>query len=303
MFGFNDYKNYEITPFKALYENTVVHPSHWASERLGYKKMEPAFFARFPIAIALSLISWSHIDTYYAGKVSQQIEQNISTYSETYKQLINNDFRYRQIKLELDKHLITEKQALVRAYWENTAYQEYFNYVESKGDAIPTLKAEEKLLNHFAFVHLQSVFKDGVIEKEGFLVPQERIGPISEAQKAELFKVNHALNLRYQLIADSVKNTDAYRQIQNDPEIQKLMELSFSTPFSRELLNLKSLGKISDQDLIKFLQEDAYWQTRIAEWSIIGVSKLKKTNGTYQNTILKIEDIQTEILQEIYNRP
>lgn len=300
LFGFNDYKNYELTPFKAVYENTVIHPSHWFSQKLGHRKMEPAFFVRFPIAIALSLASWSHIDAYYAEKVSQQIDQNISTYSETYKQLIDNDFRYRQIKADLDKHLISERQALVRAYWENTAYEEYFNYLESNGNSVMNLKAEEKLLGHFAFNHLQSVFKDGVTEKEGFLVSKERIGPISEAQKIELFKLNHALNLRYQLIADSVKNTEAYSRIQSDPEIQRLMGLSLSTPFSKELFNLRQLNKISDQELIKFLQEDAYWQTRIAEWSVIGVSKLKKKNGFYEDAVLKIEDIQIEILQEIY---
>lgn len=58
-------------------------------------------------------------------------------------------------------------------------------------------------------------------------------------------------------------------------------------------------GRISNQQLKMFLQEDAFWQTRFLEWETIGVKKLRKVGDSYTNEFLSIEDIRNEILSSI----
>ena len=290
---------FELKPLKAGYENLVVKPSNWISEKLTGQKKEPAFFARASVAMALSFLAWNHIDARYTEELQKHMVQNIQQNESVYQHLINDDFRYRQIKADFDKGKISMQKAEQDAYWVELAYADYYKNRDANLEKTPTLDGEMKLINHLLFKHLKPIIADGVKPQPGFIIPDNAVGPIREDQKMELFKINHILNLRYQLIPEMVNSTPLYESIKNDPEISKLLSQSFDSEFGQKLLILAGNKKISPERLSFYLQEDAYWQARFQEWATINVIKLKKINGQYTNQPLAIRDIQSEILAEI----
>jgi hypothetical protein len=157
-----------------------------------------------------------------------------------------------------------------------------------------------KLIDHLAFNHLQKIFSEGVGLADGFKVPIERLGPISDEQKMQLFKINHVLNFRYQILSEYTRKTDVYQQLKDDPEVRRLVDLSLKNDFGQKLLQLSSAGLITTEVLLTSLQEDASWQARFAEWAVVGVIKQKvDSSGKRTQEPLVIEDIRAEILQEI----
>jgi hypothetical protein len=258
---------------------------------------------RLPVALAISMVTWSHIDAYYEHKLENNIHQNVMSHSKEYSHLITSDYRYRQIKQALDSKEISEQVALQRAFWLEMAFSEYFKNRESMGVShSPELDAEMKLLNHHVFLHLKKVFTDGVTPMKGFVVPESAVGHLSADQKIQLFELTHSLNLKYQMIVEFANDTPLYKKVSGDPEIKKILSTSVNTDFYKKLLELRSAGKISSDQLIYSLQEDAYWQNRFLEWTTLGVTKLKKVNEIYSDQPLTIEDIRLEIVTDLENK-
>lgn len=294
-----DRGRYELAPVTALYHGTVVRASNHLSREFLNKNLEPAFFSRLPFMILMSTIIWNQIDAYYAEKLSDHRLEIISKNKDLYKGLIQNDFRYRSIKKKLAEQSISEAESLESAYWIEIAYANYFEYRESHPEVLTSLSESEGLLGHLVFNHLEKVFNEGVQSQPGFDVPSARLGPISDAQKLQLLQVNHALALRYQLLTEYVNQTDAFRRLSKAPEVQEALDLSLKTGFGGKIIELAESGRITRGQLLAALQEEAYWQTRFAEWSIIGVHKIKKTqDGFASSEILTLEDIRSEILAD-----
>ena len=105
---------------------------------------------------------------------------------------------------------------------------------------------------------------EGVQSQPGFDVLQERIGLISDQQKFDLMKINHQLNLRYQLLTEYVRQTKTFEISRSDPAVLELVDLSMKSDFGRQMAQLLDAGKISRDEFLGRLQEESYWQTRLA---------------------------------------
>lgn len=294
---------FELTPTKALYDQTVLRASNNLSKKFFNKNLEPAFFSRLPFAIFFGVMVWNQIDDYYAEQLQTHMDENIKQNAAIYERLLMTDYRYRGIKKDFLKGKISHEDALKGAFWVEFAYSEYFKYRDANPEALSSLDSSMVLLKHLAFNHLQKIFSEGVNPAKGFEIPKEHLGPISNDQKLQLFKINHVLNFQYQLLYEYLGKTEAYQRLKDDPEVRRLLDLSLKNAFAEKLLAMHAAGLITDDSLLTSLQEDASWRARFAEWSTIGVVKLKVDDeGKQTNVALKIEDIRVEILQEISQR-
>jgi hypothetical protein len=290
----------ELTPMKALYDQTVKRGSNYLSKKFFNKNLEPALFTRLPFLFIFSMYIWDKIDQYYSDQLAENMDGIIKKNESLYENLINYDYRYRSIKKGLLSGKISRQQALETAFWMEFGYAQYFSFRDSNPDILETPETQAKLIKHFAFNHLDKMFNEGVKPAQGFFVPEENVGPISEQQKALLFKVNHVLNLQYQLITEFAHNSEVYKSMQNDSDAQRVLNPVIQTEFSQKLLELKNQGIISVDEYSNRLQEDAYWQTRFAEWQIIGVTKLKlDSEGQQTQKPLTLEDIRLESLSDL----
>lgn len=303
LFGIETHANggrYELTPVRAMYEHTIVRGANHLSRVTLNKELEPAFFARLPFIILISALIWSQIDAYYAEQLETHRAEIILENKALYERLIQTDYRYRSLKRQLADQTISLEEALESAYWIEFAYSQYFNFRDANPEALTSLEGSSPLLTHLAFNHLEKIFQEGVRSQPGFDVPPGRLGPINEQQKLELVQLNHALNLRYQLLTEYVHQTEVFGELRQDPKVLEALDLSLATPFGKRLVEAHEAGRIDRGQLLSMLQEEAYWQTRFAEWGVIGVRKLKRNaDGAMTGQALTLDHIRSEILADI----
>ncbi|MCE3011171.1 MAG: hypothetical protein LW875_11230, partial [Proteobacteria bacterium] len=267
---------YVFTPFVGLYNLTFKMPVEYVTARYGNKKMEPAFFFKFPVVMALSIGVYFGADAVYQNRLQSHVNYEIAQHSVEYDKAIQSDFRYQKIKLAVEKGEMSLDEAHREAYLISLAYSQYFQFRDA-ADSVPSLQSEMKLLNHYLFTHLRNVVTNGVQKADltdGYYVPQSVVGKLTDSQKLELFNNNHQRYLKYQIISEMVSETPLWEQIRNSPRMQALVESLTNDPFTVQLYELHDSGRITSAQLQSYLQEDAYWQNRFQDWKTIGVTRL-----------------------------
>ncbi|MBX9766480.1 MAG: hypothetical protein K2X47_04335 [Bdellovibrionales bacterium] len=284
-------ENFRFTPYQAAYNMTVRNPVRAGTTRFLGKSMDPTALVHFPVIMFLSMLMYAPIDYAYSQAMNQHVASQVSTYANQYDEAIQSDFRFRGVKKDLDRKAITIEEARREAYRISIAYTQYYKFRDSTEES-RTLESELKLLDHFLFLQLKKVIKEGVKPAVGFVVPASAQGPLTVDQQIKLFDVTHLLYLKYHLISE-LEDTPP---INKGDRISELKAEIWNEPFHQKLIQLKREGKISNVQRRLLLQEHAYWQTKFLEWQIIGVSKLQKVNGQYTQQTLTIDIIEEEML-------
>ena len=117
--------------------------------------MEPAFFLRVPVAVALTFATYSEADSLYDRALTEHIQDSIINNAGFYDDLIASDFRYHRVKESLEEGTIDHSQALKQAYWTYLAYNKYYSY-EATEPENQDLPSQMNLLHHMLFAHLKN---------------------------------------------------------------------------------------------------------------------------------------------------
>ena len=108
------------------------------------------------------------------------------------------------------------------------------------------------------------------------------------------------LSIEYQLLAYSVHSESLPDEMKNDPQFAEFRRKLDDDDFDQNLFSAYRSGKLTKDQLLFRLQEDAFWQARLIEWKTVGIAKLRKADdGSYTDENLEINDIRAETLEEL----
>ncbi len=259
---------------------------------------------QIPLTAALSMMIWKEVDQRIffpaarATIAAKSIEHTNSnkTY---YDDLIQHDFRYRNIKkltLDNDAKKLDERLGNIDVQKRILAYEiqkDYANYYISIRDQSPLrLTLEENIATHLPtplFKHLTIFLEKGVFAFEGTHVAKEHQKPLTEEQAKFLFDETHRMYLKYFAI-------DAY--LNNYSKETKV----FDSPYAKDLLKLESQGKITEKEVIYYLQEDIYHTYFLNILSGLHIHNLKMKDGKYTDNYVTIDDLRAERLTGLNER-
>ena len=257
-----------------IYNYLVTQPISHLSNAIGLGRREPAF----PLVLVLAALTVYSVeaasDELYAYEIASQIETNRDRFDE----LVEFDFRFHAIKERRVRKEISLEDQRNLAYWLKFSLDKYYAYRASNPNDEVTVDNQMKYLP--LFVHLQSVFKNGVEAAPGFIVPSAAQGQLDDRKKLLLFEINHSLFLDYQRIVE---------------ELEGRIPSNTADPFHTRILALLEQKKIQKLEAQRALQEDSYWRHRMMEWNTLGVKRLNVTNGRE----LSLQDLRAEILTEL----
>lgn len=292
---------YRFTPFSGIYNVLVRKPIEYVSQKFSNRKMEPSMLLSFSLIMAATIPVFEKIDAQYQKALVEHRHSEIVNHASDWDRLLRSDYRFHETRRALEKGKISQEEAYAQAYEMSQAYNYYFEYRDGN-DTQPTVESELPLLKHKLFVHLRGVVTNGVQKmglKEGYVVPDSAVGPLSDAQILNLFGNTHQLYLKYQIISEMVDNTELWHKVKASSKMKDLVASLTQDPFIHELYQLRDQGRITIDDLKYYIQEDAYWQSRFQDYQVLGVTRLKKENDTYINEPLTLSDIREEVLAEI----
>jgi hypothetical protein len=83
------------------------------------------------------------------------------------------------------------------------------------------------------------------------------------------------------------------------PDIGAIAREIAEDGFTKTLWQAYEAGQIERGQLHLYLQEDAFWQNRIADWQVLGIQKYSRVNGELTDEFVGLDDIRSEILAEI----
>jgi hypothetical protein len=312
-------KEYSFTPFQAVDEILFDKPTRIASQKLTGKKKELGILLKIPLITMLSISSWHFIDQNIfwpmaETRVTQQILNNTEKNASYYDQLIATDFRFKDIKsLEAknkapevrydgkntDSYIESPKiNARFLAYGLEQSYENYFKiYSHTKNPGALTLEENINLFgSNPLFEHLSFFFENGVKQFEGTYVPPKFQGPLSDAQKNDLFNLTHLLYAKY-LIIDVMfdQKTDLPKLLTKNALAHDI----YNDPYTQTLIKLYKHGKITRAQLIFDIQEDAHNAYYMSLFKTLHIVNLKYENGVYTSEPLTLQDLRESRVSEI----
>ena len=162
------------------------------------------------------------------------------------------------------------------------------------------IETPEAFLDNPLFADIASVVKNGISTPNGFRAMPDFKKDLSREQTKKLLDLRHTLYTQYNLISLWVNKVPRLDELSKEPMIKEMIEDLASDPFVKELVKHHEAGKLSKQDLIYRLKEDVYWRVKFAEWDVLQMEKLKKTDTEkYSAEKLSLEDIQDETRAEL----
>ncbi len=280
---------------KGIYNSLVRRSVGSATRSLGFGRKEPTL----PALMFASFLAWQAIDDGWNDLLDFRVEHSVTYNAAAFQDLIDFDFRFHEIKQDAESGRMSNHEALISAYWRKVSIDNYYKFRNSQTAWFPTLQDELKYLNFFG--DLKGVIENGVEQKPGYDVPQAKRGPLSAEQVMRLIELNHTLYTKYQIVIEMVSDDPLFlSKLKMNPDVREAADEMTKDPFTVRVLNMKRSGAISTKQAQLILQEDAFWQTRFAEWQTIGVKKLKVApNGNPTNTPLSLDDIRAEMLGAI----
>ena len=182
-----------------------------------------------------------------------------------------------------------DRKNLYRKAWviEN-AYSQYYEYMN---DLMQKVKKDHPQWS-------DAELSKGITEKmtEGFDIPREKIGkPLSAQAKADLFEIDHRLNLQYDLIRRAFDLSNDENQA---PEIKPQIDQVLNDPFAIRVKEaLIKVGR-NPNEATRYVQEND-WKDQFQIWNTVGVTRLKMgTDGKFTNQKVTLEQLQDEIISD-----
>lgn len=296
-------RNYTFTPFKAIDEVIFDKPTRALTQRSLGKRKELGILVKLPLIVALSTVIWKNVDQHIFWPTAEklatvQILEHTNRNANFYDQLIKSDFRYEGIKEqlqqdlaqsttspmptrsidqmnknELNRYIETQPhvKARILAYGKAKLFENYYaEYAEIKNPEQMTATEQQIRFGHNPlFQHLNVFIERGVWQADGAYVAPEHRGPVSEGQIIQMFNLTHLLYFKYQVI--DMIFTDQI-QLNTTSQTQKQMAQDIvQDPYTQELLKLFRADKITSQQLVYFLQEDAYFSYNLSLFNVLNI--------------------------------
>lgn len=285
-------RNYRFTPVKAI-DQVVDKPFGYVTKKTLNKKKELGLIPKLPLWIPLSIFGWFAFDSHVVAPIKEwRIESISEKRGPVYDYLIENDFRYEDIK--------NVKQADLRRV---NAYHltEFFDtYYENYSKENPYSLTLQENLNKFGtsplFAHLGFFIENGVKNYEGTRIDPQYLGPMSDGQMKMLFDLTHILYAKYQII-DSIfiKDTNVQVLLNENAMARNL----YNNGYTQELITLYVDHKITKKKLIYYLQEDAHNVYYQSIFITLHIENLQKVDGVYIDQPITINVLRNDRLEEI----
>ena len=292
-------KNFRFTPFKALDDNLLKKPTHFVTEKIGGKKKELGALIKIPLIILLSVTAWKNFDEHIflpevEARMTEQIANHIEKNSPYYDKLIETDYRFKDIKQS--KSSIADSR--LQAFGLKRAYEDYFRtYMGAPLPKDLTLQDNIEMFgSNPLFSHLNFFFENGIKQYEGTYVPSQHQGPLSDEQKKKLFDLTHLLYAKY-LVIDLM--------FENDTDSANLIERNllardvFENEHSQKLISLHKENKISKEELIYYMQEDAHHVYYMTLFETLHIVNLKSEKNLYTKDPLTLSDLRNSRLSNL----
>lgn len=315
-------RSFTFTPFKAIDEWTLDKPAHFVSQKISGKKKELGFLSKLPIWVMMSVATWNVIDQKIfwpaaEKEASERILEITNTQSAYFDKLIDTDFKFRQIKQQRDETLPLAKPLeyngknlesyietpVVRsrflAYGLKQEYSKYFETYreQTQRNGVLSLKQNQEVFGtNPLFAHLDFFFGPEAKHAPGSYVAPQHRGPITDKQKEKLYNLTHLLYAKY-ITLEIMLNTKT--------DIQTLIKKSalardiYNDPYTQELYKLRNQGRITQEELKYFLEEDAYFKYYMSIFETLHITNFKEVNGNYTNEPLTLNDLRTSRLESL----
>jgi len=122
-------------------------------------------------------------------------------------------------------------------------------------------------------------------------------GPLTQNQKEALLKANHGLYLSYQAVSDWVWSGAG-------APLSDIVQSLLEKKFEKDLLVLRDQNKISNLELMYFVQLDLDLRRLYAEEEILNIVPIDSwgPNGEMELNTDRLSDLHKEILANIRNK-
>ena len=294
-------KEHNLTPNKAA-ENVF----RAGTKKFLKKDLVFSNLVKVPVGFYLFGVAYGAMDSQFDKLLTERKHQSFNRTLAHADKLLQTDYRLQGIhSLELSG--LSHDQAVQAAKKMLLAYKDYFDYFNSnyaedyqKDIAQNTHLVRRKLLSHplFADLDMPRIIKQAA----GYVYDKDFREEISDQQRDEMIAARQKMYLKYSLIPWVVK-PDLARQIdiQTNPILREYADNLARDPFYRELDRRVKIGKLTRDQMIYRLMEDADWEQRIALWDILKVKRLQRdeANTHWTDKVLTNDDIRRETLADM----
>ena len=286
-------RDYDFTLFSAISYSLLDRPAHFISERGFNKKYELSVVSKMLATTVFFVAANPLVQKIFTHAVDKHVDSLAMNYALELGPMIENDYRFDAIKEDLAAHRISNQEAMTLAYSLQLGYQEYYRFIANlKSD--PTAPQNIEILrHHILFQNIDHLMVEGVSTDRDFREVVSRRA-LSSAEVGELFRLQHQLYFRYQVLSD------AYLFGKTDEQFRDYLRITRLDPFTKLLVQKMERGQISRARLTDLLQEDAFWQMKFKFWRTLGLHRLKRdAQGRLTNDDLTNDDIRIETLANL----
>lgn len=190
-------------------------------------------------------------------------------------ELIQNDFRYKEIKQQLDDDLLTKQEATLRALEKNMSYKFYFNSVTtliteqnlSLGDAqinaffLHNEDARKATQDFFKAVY--PVMSQDYWDNDSFSYESKK--EVNSDLLNELFRIQHERIYFSERVKQFVLKENKPNTYPED------IKGYLKQDFVQQVLALKD-KTLTKEQVIYWLMDDLYWESKFKHWKTLGIN-------------------------------
>ncbi|MCB9082689.1 MAG: hypothetical protein H6624_00010 [Bdellovibrionaceae bacterium] len=290
---------FSFTPWRGLHFVALDLPAAYfgglKQGKLTIKR--PTMLTSFLAGLAVIVPLYMVFDASYIKGLENNRTEIVLEHRGEYQRMIESDWRFNYIKDLRDAGRYTEQQAMEEAFNLQFAYNQYYSYRNAKDSSL-TVEEARGLSEHLLFAHLQRLFSDGVREIPGFEVPNQALGPLKDQQIVEITSHNQLLYLKYQILDEIFllgKGSSLPQLLEASADLHRQHDSIVSDGFYQTVRRLEASGRITAETAKYLLQQDFWWQTRFAEWDVLGIKPLR---GGESGQYTTLNDIRNGLLQE-----
>jgi hypothetical protein len=291
---------YNVTPFKFVERFFVRSPTLWLTGKTMKNRYEPAFPVKMGVDFALLYLLFKNvIDPVTDDQKEKRIKADLhGKRANEYDEMVESDIRFWLAKRIRDEGgPDAAKNSREAAYRINKAMQALITFYRSEKK---DLSAEELrtiyLVNlELAAPQLVELIKEGVVPNEGFEIPKESMGPLSNQKIDKLIELQiqslESMEIAKAMIKKNHEFTDA---VQKHPEAGKALKAIKEDPQVQFLMELKDQGELTESQLLFEVQTHINWKTAFEVHKVLGIKQLND-----EGKPLDIVQIQMMALKDI----
>lgn len=290
-------KPFNVTPAKALYARFIDAPVGALSQNLTGNRKQLSGLMNFGVSIYAFTFVYDELDHAYKDGLIKKVDQHVDSNLKFYLQLLTTDYRYHVIQKSLKEGKVSQREALRAVYATHLSYQTYYTYVLQRVVDDSKDESRKRLLEHALFEPTKRAVESGIKLATGFESTPGFHAQLTPKEIDDLLEEDKILFMKYELVSDMYLRPKFVPQ--NVPQLEAAMAEIKSDEFTQALEILVREGKLSLSLLVYYLQEDAYWRSKLAKWEIVHLRKMKMENDVYTKIPLTLDDVRMEMIDEI----